>query len=46
MGALIGLALAKYAPERFTAMILGGSHPYPLHMQTPIQMTEAPLTIT
>jgi pimeloyl-ACP methyl ester carboxylesterase len=30
MGAIIGFALAKHAPERFTSMILGGSHPYPL----------------
>lgn len=27
MGGLIGFALAKHAPERFTAMILGGAHP-------------------
>jgi pimeloyl-ACP methyl ester carboxylesterase len=28
LGGLMGFALAKHAPERFTAMILGGAHPY------------------
>jgi pimeloyl-ACP methyl ester carboxylesterase len=28
LGGLIGFALAKYAPERFHSMIIGGAHPY------------------
>ena len=28
MGARIGFAIAKYAPERFHSLILGGQHPY------------------
>ena len=28
MGGFIGFALAKYAPERFHSMIIGGGHPY------------------
>ncbi len=33
MGAWIGFGIAKYAPERFQAMILGGSHPYARSME-------------
>jgi pimeloyl-ACP methyl ester carboxylesterase len=29
MGGWIGFGLAKYAPERLQALILGGAHPYP-----------------
>jgi pimeloyl-ACP methyl ester carboxylesterase len=29
MGAFIGFGVAKYAPERFTSLVLGGSNPYP-----------------
>jgi len=28
MGGWIGFAIAKYAPERFYSLIIGGSHPY------------------
>lgn len=28
MGGIVGFALAKYAPERFYSMIIGGAHPY------------------
>src|SRR5262245_31091352 len=28
MGGRIGFALAKYAPERFSSLIIGGAHPY------------------
>ncbi|MDA0769784.1 MAG: alpha/beta fold hydrolase [Chloroflexi bacterium] len=28
MGGYIGYGLAKYAPERFTALVIGASHPY------------------
>jgi len=33
MGGWIGFALAKYAPERFRSLILGGAHPYAENMQ-------------
>ena len=29
MGGWIGFGLAKYAPQRFRSLILGGAHPYP-----------------
>lgn len=34
MGGWIGFGLAKYAPERFSSLILGGTHPYAENMQT------------
>jgi pimeloyl-ACP methyl ester carboxylesterase len=33
MGGWIGFGLAKYAPERFHSLILGGAHPYAESMQ-------------
>ena len=33
MGGWIGFGLAKYAPERFHSLILGGAHPYAENMQ-------------
>jgi pimeloyl-ACP methyl ester carboxylesterase len=33
MGGWIGFGLAKYAPERFRSLIIGGAHPYAEEMQ-------------
>ena len=33
LGGWIGFGLAKYAPERFTSLSLGGTHPYAENMQ-------------
>ncbi len=33
MGGWIGFGIAKYAPERFQTLILGGSHPYARSME-------------
>jgi pimeloyl-ACP methyl ester carboxylesterase len=33
MGGWIGFGLAKYAPERFRSLVLGGAHPYAEDMQ-------------
>jgi pimeloyl-ACP methyl ester carboxylesterase len=33
LGGWVGFLLAKYAPDRFTSLILGGAHPYEENMQ-------------
>jgi pimeloyl-ACP methyl ester carboxylesterase len=33
MGGWIAFGLARYAPERFSSLIIGGAHPYPESMQ-------------
>jgi pimeloyl-ACP methyl ester carboxylesterase len=33
LGGWIGFVLARYAPDRFSSLILGGAHPYPENMQ-------------
>lgn len=34
MGAWVGFGIAKYAPQRFTALVLGGAHPYARSMES------------
>ena len=33
LGGWVGFGLAKYAPDRFSSLTLGGAHPYPENMQ-------------
>ena len=33
LGGWVGFGLARYAPDRFSSLILGGAHPYPENMQ-------------
>ena len=41
MGARIGFAIARYAPDRFDSLILGGGSPYPMSQAGPDRMLEA-----
>src|SRR5215469_6785565 len=41
MGGRIGFAIARYAPDRFDSLILGGGSPYPQSQAGPDRMLEA-----
>jgi pimeloyl-ACP methyl ester carboxylesterase len=44
MGGWIGFGLAKYAPERVQALIIGGQHPYARTSETTRQMVQRGMT--
>lgn len=41
MGGHVGYAIAQYAPDRFTALVIGGSHPYPRDREASRQWAES-----